>query len=436
MNETMADPVLDPEKCAPAAVRAARRATGEPDTGQRVLTFASRYGTLVFLVVLLVLFTVLSEIVLGQQRFFTGANLSLVLRQSAVLAILAGGLTVVLILGEFDLSIAASLTLGGAMFAQIVQGTYVLTWPRIPFTGVGGGAVFGASWQSSIGFALVATLLFGLLLGLINGVVVSYFGVTAFIATLGIAGIVEGYLIRLTGGRSVQLPERVTNTAQGTLFGWTAPKSWLWHLRLFGGDFEFNLSGLSLPLIALAALVVLGLLWTFLNHTEAGRKMDAVGGNPEASRLAGINVRRYRLMAFVLCAVVGSFAGIVLASGRTGSAVTLVGNQSSYLLQAFTACFLGAVTLREGEFHIVGTVVGVTLMTVTFSGLIILGVPGYAQTVANGAILVAALTFAGLARKAAARPDRNRHALAGDDSGATDGAAVHDITHHNKGETP
>jgi ribose transport system permease protein len=82
--------------------------------------------------------------------------------------------------------------------------------------------------------------------------------------------------------------------------------------------------------------------------------------------------------------------------------VTLVGNQSSYLLQAFTACFLGAVSLREGEFHIVGTVIGVALMTVTFSGLIILGVPGYAQTIANGVILIAALTFAGVARRAAA----------------------------------
>ena len=83
--------------------------------------------------------------------------------------------------------------------------------------------------------------------------------------------------------------------------------------------------------------------------------------------------------------------------------MTLVGNQGAYLLQAFTACFLGAVTLKEGEFHIIGTAVGVILMTVTFSGLIILGVPGYAQTIANGAILVAALTFAGLARRAAAR---------------------------------
>jgi ribose transport system permease protein len=376
-----------------------RRAADAPSRGQRSLVFASRYGTLLFLGILIVLFTVLSEVVLGNQRFLTGANLSLILRQSAVLAILAGGLTVVLILGEFDLSIAATLTLGGAMFAQFAQGTYVFTWPTVPFTDLGGGAILGDSWQSNMLFAFLITLCFGLLVGAINGVVVSYFGVTAFIATLGVAGIVEGYLIRLTSGRSVQLPKNITDTAQGTLFGWQAPPSWRWEI----GSFRFDLVRLSIPLIAIAAGAVLFSLWVFLNHTEAGRRMDAVGGNPEASRLAGINVKRYRLTAFMICAAVGSFAGMVLAAGRTGSAVTLVGNQGSYLLQAFTACFLGAVTLREGEFHIVGTIVGVLLMTITFSGLIILGVPGYMQTIANGAILVAALTFAGLARKAATR---------------------------------
>ncbi len=325
------------------------------------------------------------------------------------------------------------------MFALFVQGSYVLTWPTIPFTDVGGGPIFGAGWQSSVGVALVAALLFGVLLGVINGVIVSYFGVTAFIATLGVAGIVEGYLIRITGGRSVQLPESVTNKAQGTLLGWAAPPSWEWSFTVFGREFNIILAGLSLPLIALAAVAVLMALWTFLNHTEAGRRMDAVGGNPEASRLAGINVRRYRLMAFVICATVGAFAGIVLAAGRTGSAVTLVGNQGSYLLQAFTACFLGAVTLREGEFHIAGTVVGVTLMTVTFSGLIILGVPGYAQTIANGAILVAALTFAGLARKAAGRPERTRRtrfrparSAASGESRSTSSRSADDTT--NKGE--
>jgi ribose transport system permease protein len=379
----------------------ARRGPSGSSTRQRALLFAARYGTLIFLGVLIVLFTVLSEIRLGDQRFLTGGNLSLVLRQSAVLAILAGGLTVPLILGEFDLSIAATLTLGGAMFGQFLSGQYIFTWPTIPFTDIGGAPIIGTSVQQNVLFALVAALLFGFIVGCLNGAIVSYLGVSAFIGTLGMAGIIEGYLIRLTDGRAVQLPKDVTDVAQGTLFGWDAPSSWSW--SLFGGGFDLDLAGLSIPLIAVVAIVILFLLWLFLNQTEAGRRMDAVGGNAEASRLAGINVRRYRFAAFVIAAVVAAVAGIVLAAGRTGSAVTLVGNQGSYLLQAFTACFLGAVTLREGEFHIFGTAVGVLLMTVTFSGLIILGVPGYAQTIANGAILIAALAFAGLARRAANR---------------------------------
>ncbi len=367
------------------------------------MALASRYGTIVFLVVLVVAFTILCELRLGEQRFLSGGNITLILRQSAVLAILSSGLTIALILGEFDLSIAAALTLGGAMFALFLSGQYVVTWPRIPFTDIGGGLLFPANWQKTFLFALLFSIIFGLIVGLINGIVVSYFGVSAFIGTLGLAGIVEGYLIRLTDGRSVPLPKNVTDTAQGTIGGWKAPESWSWTLSVGGKDFTLDLSGLSLPIIAVTGAVILIGISFFLRQTEGGRRMDAVGGNPEASRLAGINVKRYRLAAFVMCAAIAAVAGIVLAAGRTGSAVTLVGNQGSYLLQAYTACFLGAVTLREGEFHVLGTAIGVLLMTVTFSGLIILGVPGYAQTIANGVILIAALTFAGLARRAARR---------------------------------
>jgi ribose transport system permease protein len=372
-------------------------------SGSKGMAFAARYGTIVFLLVLVVVFTILCEIRLGEQRFLSGNNLTLLLRQSAVLAILASGLTIALILGEFDLSIAAALTLGGGIFALFLSGQYIVTWPTIPFTDIGGGAVVPADWQDTFLFALIAAAFFGLLAGVINGIVVSYFGVSAFIGTLGLAGIIEGYLIRLTDGRSVALPKNVTDTAQGTLFGWKAPESWGWDLTVGGRTFNLNLGGLSLPIIAVTAAVLLFGISFFLRQTEAGRRMDAVGGNPEASRLAGIDVKRYRLAAFMMCAVIAAIAGVVLAAGRTGSAVTLVGNQGSYLLQAYTACFLGAVTLREGEFHVLGTAIGVLLMTVTFSGLIILGVPGYAQTIANGVILIAALTFAGLARRAARR---------------------------------
>ena len=384
-----------------------RRETGGNDagsaSGSRGMVFAARYGTIVFLLALVVAFTILCELRLGEQRFLSGNNITLLLRQSAVLAILASGLTIALILGEFDLSIAAALTLGGGIFALFLSGQYVVTWPTVPFTDIGGGAVVPADWQDTFLFALIAAAFFGLLAGLINGIVVSYFGVSAFIGTLGLAGIIEGYLIRLTDGRSVALPKNVTDTAQGTLFGWKAPESWGWDLSVGGRTFNLDFGGLSLPIIAVTAAVILIGISFFLRQTEAGRRMDAVGGNPEASRLAGIDVKRYRLAAFMMCAVIAAIAGVVLAAGRTGSAVTLVGNQGSYLLQAYTACFLGAVTLREGEFHVLGTAIGVLLMTVTFSGLIILGVPGYAQTIANGVILIAALTFAGLARRAARR---------------------------------
>jgi ribose transport system permease protein len=194
----------------------------------------------------------------------------------------------------------------------------------------------------------------------------------------------------------VQLPPDVTGSAQGTLGDWSAPESWAW--SLLGVDID--LGRLSIPTIALVAVAVMVALSVFINHPEFGRRLDAVGGTPEAARLSGIRVREYRLAAFVISACVAAIAGMVLAAGRTGSAVTLVGNQSSFLLQAFTACFLGAVTLREGEFHVLGTAIGVLLMTTTFSGLIILGVPGYAQTIANGVILIAALSLAGIARRA------------------------------------
>jgi len=368
-----------------------------------MLALSARYGTLVFLLVLIVAFTILVELRLGDQRFLSGSNITLLLRQSAVLAILASGLTIALILGEFDLSIAAALTLGGGIFALFLSGKYVVTWPTIPFTEIGGGLMFPSSWQSTFIFALLVALVFGAIVGVINGVVVSYFGVSAFIGTLGLAGIIEGYLIRLTDGRSVALPRNITNTAQGTLLDWKAPESWRWTISFGERQFSLDLAGFSIPIIGVTAIAVLFLVSFFLQQTEAGRRMDAVGGNPEASRLAGINVKRYRFLAFVMCSSIAAIAGIVLAAGRTGSAVTLVGNQGSYLLQAYTACFLGAVTLREGEFHVLGTAIGVLLMTVTFSGLIILGVPGYAQTIANGVILIAALTFAGLARNAARR---------------------------------
>ena len=352
---------------------------------ERMLPVVARYGTLVVLIGLVILFSILSLVELDEQRFFTGANLTLILRQTAVLSILAGGLTVVLVMGEFDLSTASGLTLGGAIFALALQGNYVLTWP-------GGGSIFPDSLQASVGFAILLGVLSGVIVGLLNGFVVAHLRVSAFIGTLGMAGLIEGYLLRLgKGGRSIPVRSDVFEFGRGSLFGWEAPDSW--------GIGPLDLARLSVPLVAVLAIAALGALWVLLNLTEAGRRMDAVGGNADAARLAGINVSRYRLIAFVITGATSAVAGLALAGGRSGFGSTLAANSGSFLLQGYTACFLGAVTLRQGEFHIMGTAVGALLMTTTTSGLIIIGVPGYGQTLATGAILIVALAVSGLARR-------------------------------------
>ena len=374
------------------------RIAGKSDTSSpvrltaRLLPVVARYGTLIVLVGLLILFSILSLVELGEQRFLTGTNLTLILRQAAVLSILAGGVTVVLVMGEFDLSITGGLTLGGAIFALALEGSYVLTWPTIPGTDVGGGAILPDSLQASVGFAILLGIVFGIVVGLLNGFVVAHLRVSAFIGTLGMAGLIEGYLLRLGGG-GVSIPVRsdVVDFARGSLFGWESGDHWE-----IG---PLDLAGLTVPLIAVLAVGVLSALWVFLNLTEAGRRIDAVGGNAEAARLAGINVSRYRMLAFVITGATAAVAGLALAGGRSGFASTLAANQGSFLLQAYTACFLGAVTLREGEFHIVGTGVGALLMTTTTSGLIIIGVPGYGQILATGGILIVALAVSGVARR-------------------------------------
>ncbi len=124
--------------------------------------------------------------------------------------------------------------------------------------------------------------------------------------------------------------------------------------------------------------------------------MYAIGGNREAARLAGIPIARVRVLAFVVSAALAGLGGMMLAA-RSGAGFTSAGG--SLLLQAFTACFLGSVTLRDGEFHVAGTVLGVLLLTTIFVGLTIVGVADYVQSWVTGALLIFAVASSGIARR-------------------------------------
>ena len=303
--------------------------------GSRFAQFkVSRYGTIMGLFVLIAIFSAFKG-----STFFTISNALTILDQASLLGVVAGGLTICLVLNEFDLSIGYSATLGGVVATQ---------WLEKPF---------------NIGEAILVALAAGLAVGFVNGILVAYGRVNAFIATLGTGAIVYGIILAMTGGTAVQV-----NNLSFDKFG----QGSLW----------------SIPIPVIISAVILAILWFFLNRTEPGRRIDAVGGNPEAARLSGVRVGRSRMLAFMVSGVCAAGAGVVLAS-QLGAGYSDAGN--TYLLQAFTACFLGAVTLREGEFHIVGTAVGVVIMGVAFNGLAQLGVATYWQNIAQGGILIIAV---------------------------------------------
>ena len=155
---------------------------------------------------------------------------------------------------------------------------------------------------------------------------------------------------------------------------------------------QADLFGIPLPVIVAAGVALL--LWLLLEHTQMGRNLYAIGGNAEASRLAGLAVRRYAPVALAICACCAGLGGLIAASNLGAGRPQGVGD--SYLLNAFAASFIGASTLRPGKFHIIGTVIGVLLIGVINNGLSVMGVPTFWQYIVQGLLLIAALFSAGL----------------------------------------
>ena len=308
-----------------------------------LLGFASRYGTIISLVLLVIVFAVIEG-----DRFATSRNFFNVLNQVSILAIVAGGLTVCLVMGLFDLSIGAVVTLGGYLAVRWVAAT-------------GPGGVVPV---------LLAVVAIAVLVGVLNGFIVGYGGVSAFIVTLAMGSIIGGAVLGYSDTQTVStgVPEAFTVIGQG------------------------KLGPIPLPVLEMALVLVL--LWLFLERTEPGRHLYSIGSNAEASRLAGIRTKRYALLALGISALCAALAGVVananIGIGRPHS----VGDV--YLLDSFAAAFIGASTLRPGRFHIVGTFVGVLLLGVLNNGLSIMGAETFWQMIVQGVILILAVFASGV----------------------------------------
>ncbi|MEU0156229.1 ABC transporter permease [Micromonospora fulviviridis] len=311
--------------------------------GHRILSFLARYGTLVVLALMIIGFGAASP-----AAFLSERNLINVLNQSALLAIVSGGLTYVLVAGQFDLSFANVISLSGILSVGLIERS---GWP--------------------IAGAIAAALAVAVVVGLANGFLVAYVRVNAIVATLGTSTVLLGVNFIYSNGAPITVSAGgFTNIARDRILGIPAP-----------------------VLIMAAVLLV---LWVALNRTLLGHHLQAIGSNPAAARLAGVGVGRATVAAFVVVGVCAAIGGVIL-SARIGSGMVTAGD--GFLLSAFAASFLGASVVRDGQFHIVGTIVGVLIVSIAANGLAIMGAQSYAQYLVQGLILLIAVALSTTSRR-------------------------------------
>ncbi|PSJ47318.1 ribose ABC transporter permease [Zobellella endophytica] len=292
------------------------------------------------LIALLVLITVVSML---SPNFFTLDNLLNILRQTSVNAIIAVGMTLVILTAGIDLSVGSVLALCGAFAASMV------------------------SMELSIFITLPAVLLAGFALGGVSGVIVAKGRVQAFIATLVTMTLLRGVTMVYTDGR----PISTGFTDQADLFAW------------FGTGYVF---GIPVP-VWLMGMTFLG-AWYLLNHTRFGRYIYAVGGNEAAARLSGINVARVKMGVYAICGMLSALAAIIVTS-RLSSAQPTAG--TTYELDAIAAVVLGGTSLAGGKGAIMGTLIGALIIGFLNNALNLLDVSSYYQMIAKASVILLAV---------------------------------------------
>lgn len=329
---------------------------------QRVL---SAHGTELRLA-LAVLVLVLVFIAVFPEQFGSVRNLENITRHAAILLVVALGQMFALLVGGFDISVGATMGLAATVGAMTM----------VPY-----GTLAGIA--AGLGAATVV--------GFINGVLISRFRVSPFVATLGMLTFVVGFSNHISNGRSVfGLPEE---------FGWF-------------GRFNWGVIPSTVGLALIFGVVV----WVILNRTRVGLNVYAVGGSRNTALLAGVPVGRTELIAYSLCGFLAGVAGLMLASR------VVVGQASlgqGYELLSIATAVIGGVAIGGGVGRILGVVLGVLLLSVITTGMNIAGLSEFIQQMLTGAVLVAAVLVdrfrgTGLRR-------RRRHS---DDSGATPAASA------------
>lgn len=290
---------------------------------------------------LLGLFLIVIVITILNPSFMTTDNVLNILRQVSISALIAFGMTFVILTGGIDLSVGSTLALTGAVAATML-----------------------ASGIDPV-LTILAALLLGAVLGAVNGVIIAKGKVAPFIATLATMTIYRGLTLVYTDGRPVSdLGNEIT-------------------FQMLGKGYFF---GIPVPVCTMILAFIV--LYVIMHKTTFGRRVYAVGGNEAASKLSGINVDRIKIAVYSLTGMLAALSALILTS-RLNSAQPTAG--TSYELDAIAAVVLGGTSLTGGKGWIFGTLVGALIIGVLNNGLNLIGVSSFFQQVVKGIVILIAV---------------------------------------------
>ncbi|ALI54360.1 ABC transporter permease [Celeribacter marinus] len=302
------------------------------------------------LIAIIVIFSMLSP------NYFSLPNFLIMTSQVAIFGLLAIGMLLVILSGGIDLSVGSTLALCGVFAGFLMQGVELESLGIIIYLPV---------WA-----VVVCTLAMGAFVGVINGILVAWFKVPAFVATLGTLYVARGAALLMTNGLTF-------NNLSGRAELGNTGFEWLGFNRLWG-----------VPISIFALSLVAVTVYLLLSRTPFGRWLYSAGGNPNAARLSGVPVSKVLIWVYVLSGVCAAIAGLVLSSQLTSAGPTA---GTTYELTAIAAVVIGGAALTGGRGTVRGTLLGGFVIVFLGAGLVITGVSSYWQTVFTGAVIVLAV---------------------------------------------
>jgi ribose transport system permease protein len=304
---------------------------------KKIKTIIGEFGITIALLAEIALFSSLSP------YFFTAENILNVTLQTSIIAIIAAGMTFVIITAGIDLSVGAMVAFSGVIATSVLK--------------------LDLQFALSFPLAVLIALLIGIFSGSIAGLFVTRFNITPFIVTLSLMTIWRGASYMYTDGRPIWgFPDEFSFIGSGRVFG--------------------------IPIPTIIMIYVYIVAYAILKHTKFGRYVYAVGGNKEAARLAGINVNRTLLSVYIISGVLSAISGILLAS-RMNSGQPNAGLM--YEMDVIAAVVVGGTSLFGGRGTIIGTFLGAMLIGILRNGLNLLNVGSYVQMVVLGVVILLAV---------------------------------------------